>query len=198
MTHIVRTNSFFWDEPLQDLNEDTVVDNGGFVIASKVWSLFENPETTWVPLITDNGDLSSAGICLNGRVYWVRTICDCVQNWFDLDILEPYLAPVYVELIRMLVMGGYAWDLNYHFPALYLPLVGIDGLQSANIMSFVSQFPSDPHIEEIIDTSETVNTWDLTTEASLGGILMTFSWENMNDDDVIDEDVDFGDILAWE
>lgn len=199
MQHIVRTNSFFWAEPLQSLNEDTVVDNGGFIIASKTWSLFEDPRTTWVPNVITRDSFESSGISVNGRVYWMRSMCECVQNWVDMHVLEPHMIPVYVQLIHMLFRGGYAWSLDYHFPTLYIPLVSVNGLQSANIMSFVTQFPSDPHIEEIIVGSESVTATNLTSESSVfSDIMVTFAWENLNDDDVIDVDADFGDVLAWE
>ena len=198
MQHIVRSNSFFWDEPLQDLNEDTVVDNGGFIIASKDHGIFTNPDTTWVPYVITNGEIENSGIAVNGRVYWARSMCDCVETWVDLEVIRYDDGTVFSHLLWMLFEGGYAWDLNYHFPTLYLPLVSIEGLQSANIMSFVTQFPSDPYIEEIVGTSESVLTADLTTESSLIDILAVFPWERFNEGDGYDEEGDFADIIYWE
>ena len=196
--HIVRTNSFFWDDPLQDLDENTVVDNGGFVIASKQHSLFENPEDTWVPYVINNGHVLSSGVSVNGRVYWFRSMAETVQTWVELNIIERWMACAHIQLMAMLFAGSYAWDLNYHFPCLYLPLVSVNSVQSANVMSFVTQFPSDPHVEEIIATSESVHTVNSTFSSDMSDILLTFAWERLDDNDVIDEDVDFGDRLVWE
>ena len=198
MQHIVRSNSFYWDEPLQDLNEDTVVDNGGFIIASKDHGIFENPATTWVPYVVTDDEGEPKGIAVNGRVYWARSMCDCVQTWIDLEVVRYNDCTIFLDLITMLFEGTYAWDLNYHFPTLYLPLVAIEGLQSANILSFVTQFPSDPYIEEIVATSESVLTADLTNESSLVDVLEVFPWETFYGGDRIDEDGDFGDVLYWE
>jgi len=196
--HIVRTNSFFWDDPLQDLDENTVVDNGGFVIASKQHSLFENPEDTWVPYVINNGHVLSSGVSVNGRVYWFRSMAETVQTWVELNIIERWMACAHIQLMAMLFAGSYAWDLNYHFPCLYLPLVSVNSVQSANVMSFVTQFPSYPHVEEIIATSESVHTVNSTFSSDMSDILLTFAWERLDDNDVIDEDVDFGDRLVWE
>lgn len=186
--HIVRSESFWWQDPVTMLNDYTVGDNGQFIVASVDHAMF-NAETCWLPYIVEDRNGEPDGIYVQGRVYWLRQMCDMIEGWADKGLITLYQMDVLGELIKFLIHAKMGWDLNYHFPCLYVPQVSEERLQIANIKTFVTQFPSDPY-SVILDGSESVETFALTSVLSFDMDMEVFDWETLNDslNSLVDED----------
>lgn len=176
--HYVRTLSFLWDRPLNLVNDHVLVDNAGVIIASRDYHIFA-ADARYIPLVVMNGDVPK-GIHWNGRLYYIRQMCEHIEAWRDQGVISQYQMDVLGYMINMLIYKKMAWDLNFHFPCVYMPNVSRTSLQSANIVTFLDQFPSDPYLISL--DSETVTTSGMTSFLS-GEIADDdmYDWEMLNE-----------------
>lgn len=177
---IVRSDSFWWDEPLVFVNNNTLYDNMGHIMASADYHIFP-ADRRYIPLIVKDHLGVPKGIHFNGRVYWLHIVCDHIDWWYNGGVITLTQRDLIGDILRFLVHEDLAWDLSYFWPNVFMPYVSNNRLQSCNLGTFLDQFPSDPYIIDLVNDSETVETDALTSLASFDCDSDNFDWEGLND-----------------
>lgn len=184
--HTIRTESFWWSQPFTLHNHNTMVDNVGNLVATADHQLIPVAER-WIPVVIRHPDGTPRGVHYNGRVFWMSTVCQCIDTWLDRGIITLDRHIFIGNILRTICWDNLAWDLTYHWPNVYLPMVNNEVLQAANVCGFLLQFPSDPYVFDLINDSVSLNTFD---DISLSDLsqeeweFTTFNWEE--DDDIIE------------
>ena len=176
--NIVRSDSFWWDDALTFINDITLVDNMGHIVASADYHIFP-AERRCIPTVVHGRDGIATGIHLGGKVYYLNTMALHLDYWYEKCVINGRQHDWFSDIIRLLVEYNLAWDLTYFWPNTYMPHVSATQLQCANIGTFLDQFPSDPYV--IALDSETVETFAMTSLGSISAELDRFDWEDLNE-----------------
>lgn len=174
--HVVRRNSFFHFPSLR-LEGDDLLDNADNIIATRNPQGRIAPEDQWYAHIVRDPDTTPNAIVLYGRCYYISIIAQALCNWVGAGVIDLDELNVITDFVRYIVHENLCWDLNYHFPNYFYPTISRDRLQSGNLWGFLYQFPSDPYVIDLINDSETVETFALT---DMSGDVSV--WEYLNDD----------------
>lgn len=178
--NIVRSDSFWWDDALTLVNDNTLYDNMGNIVASADLSIFP-AERRYIPIIVRDREGNAKGVHFDGRVYWASTIAEHLDHWHLRGIITLNQRDCLGDIVSCLLYKELAWDLAYFWPNIYMPHVSQERLQSSNLGSFLDQFPSDPYVIELIADSETVETEAMTSLNSFTLEVEGFDWENLNE-----------------
>jgi len=178
--NIVRSDSFWWDEPLTLINNNTLYDNMGHIVASADYHIFPAGRR-YIPLIIRNRDNIATGVHFDGRVYYLHEMCRHIDFWYERGVVTLAQRDMIGEILRILVHKELAWDLSYFWPNVYMPHVSQTRLQSSNLGTFLDQFPSDPYIIDLVGDSETVETDALTSLGTFDADMDHFDWEDLNE-----------------
>jgi len=172
---IVRSRSFY-DTPalVFDVTGDitTLRDNSNNIIAFEKCLPVEamiDFKDRWNPFILNNveeGDESYKCV-IGNRVFYLKTICDCIDEWHEQDIITENERNVLGDIIRAVFFNGFYFNENFFFPNVYDRDHRV--MFSGNIQGFIAQFPSDPFIIDLLDS--------ITVE--------TFPVSDSDDDDVL-------------
>lgn len=177
---IVRTQSFWDDDFITLVNDSTLYDNNGNIMASRDYHIF--PEASrYIPLIIKDDDDVPKGIHFDGRVYWISVVCDHIEHWYDVGAITLDQRNLIGDILAILCHENLAWDLNYFWPNVYMPYICRTRLQSCNLGTFLDQFPSDPYVIDLVGDSETIDTDPLTSLGDFQFDMETFDWEHLND-----------------
>ena len=151
-------NDYTLPRPAITARNGHLSDNIGHIFASMDMEVV--PGTVrWIPYKTDSIIPDDRAIVWNGRVYWMRTLCDELGSWKRRGFFDDYMESTFIDLLSYLFLDVYAWDMEYCFPCVKNETSG--RLDTGSIISFLEQFESDPHEPEVIDGSHSIATWSL-------------------------------------
>jgi hypothetical protein len=177
VNHIVRTGTDFFDGNVIHFDGNRLMDNEMNIIAN-IYAFEIEPTGRYNCDVINfrNGD--ARAIILDGQIYDLSQMGEVVDEWLNVGIITEDEYTTLAAIVNYLVwQPQLTWDLNYHFPCYYNPMMQRD-LMSANIWMFIKQFPSEEYIIDLF-TGSTVETWDETTD---GTSVITFDWEYLMDE----------------